>query len=78
MTVVVQRQIPTIQTIQKTVEILPIQFLDRVVDVLVDEHIDDSCDCTSDFQMEVVSKEKCARSLMIVSMRVEPATVLTR
>ena len=30
----------------------------------VDEHIDDSCDCTSAFQMEVVSKEKCARSLI--------------
>ena len=34
----------------------------------VDEHIDDSCACTSDFQLEVVSKEKCARSLMIVSL----------
>ena len=52
----------------KTVEALQIQFLDRVVDVLVDEHIDDSCDCISDFQTEVVSKEKCARSLMTVSL----------
>ena len=36
--------------------------------MLVDEHVDDSCDCTSDFLVEVVSKEKCARSLMIVSL----------
>ena len=63
----------------KTMEIPQIQFLDRVVDVPVDEHIDYSCDSISDFQMEVVSKERCARSLMIVSlMRVEPAIVLTR
>ena len=68
-TVMVQRQIPSIQTISKTVEILQIQFLDRVVDVPVDEHIDDSCDCTSDFQMEVVSKERYARSLMTVSLK---------
>ena len=34
----------------------------------VDKHIDDSCDCTSDFQMEVVSKEKCEKSLMTVSL----------
>ena len=61
-------------------EILQIQFLDRVVDVPVDEHIDDSCYCTSDFQMEVVSKERYVRSLMTVSfkMHVEPAIVLTR
>ena len=52
----------------KTVEVLQIQFLDRVVDVPVDEHTDDSCDYISDFQMEVVSKEKCARSLMTVSL----------
>ena len=39
-------------------EILQIQFLDRVVDVPVDEHTDYSCDCTSVFQMEAVSKEK--------------------
>ena len=57
------------QTIFLKVEVLQIQFLNRVVDVLVDEHIDDSCDCTSDFQMEVVSKEKCARSLMTVSLK---------
>ena len=46
-------------------EILQIQFFDQVVDVLVDEHIGDSCDCTSDFQMEVVSKERYARSLLM-------------
>ena len=34
----------------------------------VDEHIDDSCDCTSDLWMEEVSEEKCARPLMIVSL----------
>ena len=39
-------------------EIPQIQFLDRVVDVLVDGHTDYSCDSISDFQMEVVSKEK--------------------
>ena len=39
-------------------EIPQIQFLDRVVDVPVYEHIDDSCDCVSDFQTEVVRKEK--------------------
>ena len=61
-----QRQIPINL---KTVEVLQIQFLDRVVDVPVDEHIDDSCDCTSDFQMKVVSKERCARSLMTVSLK---------
>ena len=57
-------------------EVLQIQFLDRVVDVPVDEHIDDNCDCTFGFQMEVVSKEKCE----IIDdcetlMRVEPAIV---
>ena len=40
----------------------------------VDEHRDYSNDSVSDFQMEVVSKEKCARSLMSVA----PAIVLTR
>ena len=59
---------PSRQFVKKTVEVLQIQFLDRVVDVLVDEHIDDSCDCISDFQTEVLSKEKCARSLMIASL----------
>ena len=39
-------------------EIPQIQFLDRVLDVLVDGHMDHSCDSISDFQMEVVSKEK--------------------
>ena len=39
-------------------EIPQIQFLDRVVDVPVDEHIDYSCESISDFPMEVVSKEK--------------------
>ena len=79
-TVMVQRQIPTIHTIQKTMEILQIQFLDRVVDVPVDEHIDGSCDCTSDFQMEVVSKEKVGEIIddSEAYMRVEPAIVLTR
>ena len=33
--VVMQRQIPTIQTMQKTVEVPLVQFLDRVVDVPV-------------------------------------------
>ena len=36
--------------------------------MLVDEHIDDSCDCISDLQTEVVSKEKCAKSLMTASL----------
>ena len=45
------------------------QFFDRVLDVPVDEHTDDSCDCTSDFQMEVVSKERYARSKMTVSLK---------
>ena len=45
--------------VQKTVEVLlQIQFLDRVVDVLVDGHMGYSCDSISDFQMEVVRKEK--------------------
>ena len=68
-TMVVQRQIPTIQTIQKQWRFYKLQFLDRVVDVPVDEHIDGSCDCTSDFQMEEVSKERYARSLMTVSLK---------
>ena len=38
------------------------------VDVPVDEHIDDSCDCTADFQIEMVNKERYARSLMTVSL----------
>ena len=33
--VVMQRQGPTIQTVQKTVEVPQSQYLDRVVDVLV-------------------------------------------
>ena len=33
--VVVQRQVPTIQTVQKTLEVSKVQFLDRVVDVPV-------------------------------------------
>ena len=54
----IQRQGPTINTVQKTVEVLQIQFFDRVVDMPVDGHMDYSCDSIPDFQMEVVSKEK--------------------
>ena len=46
---------------------------------VVDEHMDYSRDCVSEFQMEVVSGERCAGSLMTVGpMHVEMKTVSTR
>ena len=35
MTVVMQRLVPTVQPVQKTMEVSPLQFIDKVVDIPV-------------------------------------------
>ena len=46
---------------------------------VVDEHMDYWCICVSDFQMEVVSGERCAETVMIVGpMHVGTAAASTK
>ena len=43
----------------------------------VNEHMNYGCNCVSDFQMEVLSRERCAETLIVVGLMHEEMVIVS-